>query len=186
MNITKSLTLALSIAAASLSHAATGPITNFGSSALTDDGWSYVGSTLSGTEGLGFLLYGEPISNDFTGATQITITANVAGAANAPANGFTFLLLDGQDDSATAIFNWSDFIGGATVSADLVNISSGFDFGAVIGWNLVGGSSNAAINVVLSTALATAPSVIPEPSSYAALAGLAALGLVAARRRRSA
>jgi hypothetical protein len=96
--------------------------------------------------------------------------------------------------------NWSYSINGGTNSTSLGSstvVSGGaaqytVDFTAITGLNanadavLIGqfaGNTTAAFDNV--QILGTAVAAIPEPSSYAALAGVAALGLVAARRRRS-
>ena len=180
MTYTKLTTLAALSLLASVASAALIPISNFGSTAFVDEGWVYnsVSSSLSGQEGLGNLIYGEPLSSDYTGITAISLTANVT-AGSAPANGFTFLLLDGQDDSITAVFDWSQFIGGATVEASFT-ANPAFDFNNVIGWNLVGGSSNSNIAVTLTNVSAVA---IPEPSSYSAVVALGAIGYAMLRRR---
>lgn len=167
-------------------------LTNFGASAFTDDSWTYNSSTgrLNGTEGLGFLVYGEPAATDFSRSfgqiTDISVTANVASLASAPLNGFSVVLIDGADRSASAFFNWVDFVGGQTVSVELSNVTPNFDYNNVIFWNLVGGSSNSPIDVVLTNISGLVVSNVPEPSTYAALAGMVVLGAVTVRRRRSA
>jgi hypothetical protein len=181
MTYTKLATLAAASLLASVASAALIPISNFGNSAFVDEGWTYNSgsSSLSGQEGLGNLIYGTPLTVDFTGIIAISLTANVT-AGSAPANGFTFLLLDGQDDSVTAVFDWSQFIGGATVEA---NISANplFDFANVTTWNLVGGSSNSPIAVTLTNVSGVTP--VPEPSSYSTVAALGAIGFAMLRRR---
>lgn len=162
-------------------------ITSFGANAATDDGWTLTtlgggGSTLVGTESLGALVYGNPVITNFTGATSISITANVV-SGSVPGNGFKFLLVNPNGKFASASFSWSSFVGGATISSPIDVIQSGFVFNGVSDWNLVGGSSNSALSVTLTSATAVTP--VPEPSAYASVAGLAVLGFVAYRRRRS-
>jgi hypothetical protein len=180
MTYTKLATLAALSSLASVASAALVPISTFGSSAFVDEGWVYNSATssLSGQEGLGNLIYGSPLQIDYTGITAISLTANVT-AGSAPANGFTFLLLDAQDDSVTAVFDWSQFVGGATIEASL-SANPAFNFDNVVGWNLVGGSSNSNIAVSLVNVSGVA---IPEPSSYSAVAALGAIGFAMLRRR---
>jgi len=158
-------------------------ITTFDGDTGTDDAWTFNSSTnrLSGIEGLGYLLYGSTASTDFTGITSITLTANVV-AGFAPVNGFTFLLLDGEEDTATATFDWSEFVGGTSVTAVLMDVSPSFNFGNVIAWNLVSGSSNTNLDVNLISAVGTA---VPEPSTFAILAGMSAMFIVSSHRRRA-
>lgn len=153
-------------------------ITNFGTNAGSSGTWVYNSgtSTLSGTEGLGDTLAGVPTVVNYTGASFISLTANVTTAPN---NNFTFILLDGEGDSVEAIFDWASFIGGATVQSAL-STNGLFNSANVIDWNLVGGGSGTTINATLTSA----SGVIPEPSTYALLGlGLGALFFV--RRRYS-
>jgi len=158
-------------------------ITNFGSTAFTDDtGWTWTPgtSTLTGTEGAGFLLYGTPFTANLTGATSLSITAN---ATTAPSAGFNFVLEDNTGKTATALYSWLAFQGGTTTISSVLNAQSGFSFANVTSWNLVSGGSGSSINVALSS---VAVSAVPEPATYAALFGLASLGFCIMRKRRKA
>lgn len=157
-------------------------ITTFGNNAFSDFGWVWNGgaNSVTGIEGTGNVLYGETLFQNYTGINAITLTASVSVAPNA---GFQFVLLDNTDKQLVASFDWLDFAGGATVTSTVSSVDVGFNYSNVIGWNLVSGGSNASINAIITNALA-ANSAIPEPSTAAALGGLAILGFAAARRQR--
>ncbi len=172
----------LALAACSVSSSFAQLITNF-SDAENGGGWTLTGATITGTEGLGDLIYNAAdITLNATGTVGISITASVT---TAPANGFKFSLFDATGvNEATASFDWASFTSGpATVVALFDFVSPGFNYGTVTTWNLIGGSSGSAINASLTSA-SLVP--VPEPSTYAALSGIAVLGFVAYRRRRSA
>jgi len=156
-------------------------VTNFGASAIAGGTWVYTPGTssLSGTEAGGDLLFNTtPLVLNLTGSSQIRITANVT---TAPGGGFTFVLQDAQNDEVQAAFDWSSFVGGATITSNL-SINALFNYGDVVGWNLSGGGSGLAIAATLTSATA----VIPEPSTYALLAlGLGGLVLMRMRSKRS-
>ena len=174
------VTLALAASAVSSSFAQV--ITSF-SDAENGGSWTLTGATITGTEGAGDLLYNAtPITLDATGKTGISITASVT---TAPANGFQFSLFDSTGKAATASFDWASFTSGPqTVVALFDTVTPGFAYGAVDSWNLISGGSGSAINATLISA--SLSPTIPEPSTYAALSGIAVLGFVAYRRRRSA
>ena len=157
-------------------------ITNFGSSADSDGGWTWNqgSSTLSGLEAAGALLFANSeLTLDLTGYDSISITANVG---TAPVFGFTFLIEDITAKTASAQFDWVALSGGATVIAKLTAIDEGFDFANVKNWNLISGSSGSNINAILTSAMAV--SAIPEPAAWAGVLGVGALGVVGLRRRR--
>jgi hypothetical protein len=141
-------------------------------------------------------------------ATSITIggTAkddNGWGTTSVNINGssFSYLLVTGQvdvgntgsnsfviqfEDSAlnTNIFSvpTSAFTSTMTTVPIAISWTGGFDATQITGWNIGGGSTGTFAwrmtldNMVLTTA-------VPEPSTYAMLAGVLALGFVAWRRR---
>jgi hypothetical protein len=78
-------------------------ITNFGSNANNGGGWTYTSgtSTITGTEGLGDLLFGTPLSLSYSGATHFSLTANVS---TAPTGTFSFSLEDNTGKVASASF----------------------------------------------------------------------------------
>jgi T5SS/PEP-CTERM-associated repeat protein/autotransporter-associated beta strand protein len=93
-------------------------------------------------------------------ATAGGITLNLSDAGGFTAASYTLVDFAGATASS---FTASDFTLGTTVSGYAYNLS------------LVGSTLQLT---------ATSLSAVPEPSTYAALAGLAALGLVASKRRR--
>jgi hypothetical protein len=63
--------------------------------------------------------------------------------------------------------------------------TGGFDFAQVTSWRISGGEFLGSSTLSLTAGQLTAVSAVPEPATYAALAGLAMLGVVAWRRRSS-
>ena len=109
---------------------------------------------------------------------NLTATLNVANS-----NGFTLELFDVNGISAAYSGFWSSFTTGASTPVTLTYGSTGPGFtGTVVAVLLGTGGTGQTLNVTLDT-LAVA---VPEPSTYAALSGIAVLGFVAYRRRRSA
>ena len=119
---------------------------------------------------------------DLTGYTNISITAQV-NASNA--SGFTFLIYSAPTEFASADFLASDFTGSLTTVTKALAFSSGFDPLTVAYYGINGGTPGGTANFRYTFDSASVSSV-PEPSTYAALSGIAVLGFVAYRRRRSA
>lgn len=139
----------------------------------------------------------------FTGATDDTMGAEFAGtwnltgydmlafAAQIDAGGndaasFAITLLNDNGESATSTFLVSSFSATnlTTVQASLT-ATGGFNFAQVTSWRLSGGEFLGAATLSLSADQLTAVSAVPEPATYAALAGLVMFGVVAWRRRAS-
>jgi hypothetical protein len=132
---------------------------------------------LTGTEGLGDLLFGTPSVGVYTGAQFISLTLTVTTAPN---SGFSFVLQDNEGDEVQASFDWNSFIGGSTQQAALsTNVL--FNYSNVVGWNLVGGGSGSSINATLGSATA----VVPEPTTMGLLIGGMTV-IMSFRRRRIA
>lgn len=109
---------------------------------------------------------------------NLTATLNVANT-----NGFAVELFDSNGVSAAYTGYWSSFTTGASSVVTLTYGSTAPGFtGTVVAVLLGTGGTGQTLNVTLDT-LAVA---VPEPSTYAALSGIAVLGFVAYRRRRSA
>jgi hypothetical protein len=119
---------------------------------------------------------------DLTGMNQLTLAAqSLAGNA---ATSLRVFLFDANTAVASAAFDLSSFpTGSFTTVSQALTINSGASLAAVEGFvitgNIPGGS--AAFRASFDSLVA---SVIPEPSTYAAIAGAVMLGFVAYRRRR--
>jgi len=86
----------------------------------------------------------------------------------------------------TAATTWEHFDIDVTSAVDLyLTETPSTDF-SIAFQNWVGGSGGGAQDIYLDNLTLTATSAVPEPSTYAALAGLGALGLALWRRRRQA
>ena len=109
---------------------------------------------------------------------NLTATLNVANS-----NAFTLELFDVNGVSAAYSGVWSSFTTGASTPVTLTYGSTAPGFtGTVIAVLLGTGGTGQTLNVTLDTLTVA----VPEPSTYAALSGIAVLGFVAYRRRRSA
>lgn len=192
-NTTKVFLLAgSSLAFASLGHAVT--LTSFGNV----DTPTFVvlgGSGFTPTQGASSLQIvgndGETLSGDFGSAVDASIDVGAAtdlylsgSIVSAPATTFTIRLFDGEFDSI-------DYIGGSwvDVSSDgfsvlsLSGANAAFDATNIIGLDLItNGLGSNAIDATLTDL--TFGGAVPEPSTYATLAGLCALGYVMVRRRK--
>lgn len=124
-------------------------------------------------------------TNGYLAVTALTLPTNVATS-------FQVTLLDYNSNSAFAVFQTSSFAGQMTTVVSAVTYNGAFDGSAVDSLRISGGipsgvaGSSAVLNLRLDNVSSLATSAIPEPSTYAALAGLGALGLVLYRRRRTA
>lgn len=113
--------------------------------------------------------------------TQLTVIAQAL--TNNAATSFQVILLDSGAKTATATFNASSFlVGSYSTASSALTFSSGFNTAAIDSMIITGAipSGTARFNFSFDNISATA---VPEPSTYAALAGCLALGLVAWRRR---
>jgi hypothetical protein len=139
--------------------------------------------TFSGVDGgTGFyVVLNTPVVlvNGFAASPLIlTATLNVANA-----NGFGVELFDSDGASAAYSGFWSSFATGASTEATLTYASTAPGFtGTVVAVLLSTGGTGQTLNVTFDKLIVA----VPEPSTYAALSGIAVLGFVAYRRRRSA
>jgi len=124
-------------------------------------------------------------TNGFLSVTALTLPSNVATS-------FQVTLLDANSNSAFAVFQTSWFTGQMTTVIRPVIYTGAFDGSIVDSLRISGGipsgvpGATAVLNLQLDEVSSVATSAIPEPSTYAALAGLGAFGLVLYRRRRLA
>lgn len=138
--------------------------------------------TFSGVDGgTGFyVVLNAPVSVGFEWFPELTATLNVANA-----NAFGIEVFDTEGGSVAFEGNWSSFTTGASSTVVLGFSSlSGFNGTAAAVLMSTGGTGQT-LNVTLDQ-LTVPGAAIPEPSTYAALSGIAVLGFVAYRRRRSA
>jgi len=120
---------------------------------------------------------------DLTGLTSLAFTAQVGGGNEA--GSFIITLFDDTDASAQSTFSFSSFETGAFTTVVVPwATSTTFNAARVARIRIGGGEfmGSAQLALIADNLTATA-SAIPEPSTYAALFGAAALGLVAWRRR---
>jgi hypothetical protein len=171
-----SLLTIVSAQAVTITGFGTGQYTGFGSTSFATA--TQTASTLN--------LVGIDQNDIFGNVTPISIgsvstlylTASVS--AN-PASTFDVVLFDAEFDTRTYTGNWSSF--STSLSEVALGLTSSVGvFGTVTGVQIFTGGTGSALNVTLD--LLSTTSAIPEPSSFAALAGFAALGLVGLRRRR--
>jgi hypothetical protein len=120
---------------------------------------------------------------DITGLANVSITARLD--LGNTATGFTVNLISGSGNASASayfdasLFNTSNFV---TVSTAWVDNGS-FNPASLRAWQITGGSPSSTTNFRVSFD-SLSVSAIPEPSTFAALIGLASLGFCAVRRRR--
>jgi hypothetical protein len=139
-----------------------------GGTALDDSGWGYTGASINAT-GLNFL----------------AVTAKV-DAGNAAA----FLALGFSDSGLNSdAFSISTSLFTSVMSTVYVPVAwTNIDPADIVHWDMGGGTSGlSAFRMTFDNiALSATGAAIPEPSTYAAIFGALALGLVAYRRRQQA
>ena len=112
---------------------------------------------------------------------ELTVTLNVANT-----NGFGIEVFDTEGESVSFDGNWSSFTTGVSSTVTLGYAGGGQTFnGTAAAVLLSTGGTGQTLNVTFDQ-LSVPGAAIPEPSTYAALSGIAVLGFVAYRRRRSA
>lgn len=121
------------------------------------------------------------IALDTTGFSGIVLKFNAQIGANAPAISWSYSTNGGASTTALGVTNTL----GASVGQYTVDFSAitglNDSTGAVLIGQITQGTTARLDNVQV---LGTAVAAIPEPSTYAALAGFAGLGLALVRRRR--
>jgi hypothetical protein len=162
-------------------------ITEFGTGQFSNDFTDFTTSqtasafTISGPDN------GSALVGSFTAVPVPTFATSklvlVATVTTNPSSAFTVELADSNGNTAVYTGNWSSFTTGVPSTVDLTFASdSGFDGTATaIAFSTGGSGSNLAASLDSLTLTA-----IPEPSTYASIAGVAMLGFVAYRRRRVA
>tara|TARA_R110002111_G_scaffold135196_1_gene201181 strand:+ start:112 stop:681 length:570 start_codon:yes stop_codon:yes gene_type:complete len=183
----KTLTVALATLLCSLTTNLTAiTITSFGTA--TNPTWSDSGFTdfTVDSQGAGSISFTGTDTNSLSGDVPMVDLSSIWGndleitgsITTNPGSTFGVILFDQEFDQATfSGGSWTDLVGGSTVLS-FVSASGSFNTTQVIGIDIVGGGAGDALSATL-----TGAAIVPEPSAYAALAGLLALGAVMVRRR---
>lgn len=148
-------------------------ITNVGG-VLSITGTTPTNSSTSGVEFF-FPSYAGIGSNTLLSVTAQTLPGNASTS-------FQITLVDSGANLAFATFATSDFPNGSyTTLSSSLTMQSGFNSGEIDSFRISGAQvgGTATFNVSFDHI-----SAIPEPSTYAAILGLAAMGVVAWKRRR--
>ncbi len=159
----------------------TGDFSDAGSSGFSQDATS---ATFSGSDQSGaFLGTYNPVNVSALGEEfQLVVTATISTANN---TAFTIEIFDGTNFQGFTGF-WSDFTLNTptTVYLPMSNtVSAEFDYTQVQGVQIQFGGTGSTLTVSFDTLEISA---VPEPATFAALAGMATLGLAVVRRRKRA
>ena len=115
---------------------------------------------------------------NFISVTFETLNTNASSS-------FAVTLVDTGGKSAYAAFPLGSYTGSYNTLVSAITAQSGFNWTSIDSFQISGNqpTGTSVFNVSFDQVVVTA---VPEPATYAALAGLLALGLVAYRRRRAA
>jgi len=151
------------------------------SSAASRSGWAFEGTGVlkfdlgAGVTSDKMAIIGKVSTNDvFFNNNTINITDLTAGSL---ATG-DYLLFDGDSNTAYSGLTLGSAYSGASFSGTAITA------GLSVGTGLSGYASSQLFLVGTDIYLNVTAAAVPEPSTYAAMAGIAALGFVALRRRR--
>ena len=141
---------------------------NFGNSVLAE-GWTWTEATgtLSGTEGVGAVLYPENFSAaDLSKlGNPATFSLSLTGwVTTAPPNAFSITLEDADGDLLVTRFNWSSFASSQSAVIQSVQSSGAFDWARVAGWTLDSGSSAEPLQAGFTKLAVVAPAPTPSPT----------------------
>ena len=188
MNKNKITSLALAGMLLGLSASAI-TITSFGNVAaptFTSDGFTTFSTVTPGPASIDIAGTDlQVLSGTFSAVDLTSLWGNdlslSGSAATAPASTFTITLFDAEDDIATFVGGaWSGLSGSGETLLSFSSADGSFNAATVYALELATGGGGDAV-----AATFTGLSLVPEPSTYAALAGLCALGYVMVRRRRA-
>ncbi len=118
---------------------------------------------------------------DFSAVTTLYLTGSVEGTA--PDSTFTVLLFNADFSQTRTYESTFNTYGTTSASYALTFVAEDSSFTDIAGFQLIANGVGAPVAFTLEN-LAASPSAVPEPSTYAAFAGLAALGLALIRRRQ--
>ncbi len=136
-----------------------------GNTALNDNGWGTASATI-----------------DASAMTFITVVAQLDPGNLAPF--FVIGFEDGGPDAAVFSVSTFSFTSGAMTTVQIPISSWGnVNPAAITGWTIGGGTGGVVAFRMTLDNLSLGTSAIPEPGTYAALAGLGALGFALWRRR---
>lgn len=142
-----------------------GTTVTVGNTALNDNGWGTASTTL-----------------DASGMTFITIVAQLDAGNASPF--FVIGFEDGGPDAAVFSVPTYSFTTGAMTTVQIPITSWGnVNPAAITGWTIGGGTGGVVAFRMTLDHLSLGTSAIPEPATYAALAGACALALAMWRRR---
>lgn len=187
-------TIALVLSSASI-NAQT--ITGFGTSSnVSIQGATFSSATAGansiqviGVEGNEINFTISPVADASLNATSdLVLTGTFTFSTTNPGSSFGLELTDDQFESQAYSGSWSSFTSsGVSTSVVLTRGATNAAFNgnvALIAFTTSG--AGGALNFVFDNLALVPPVVVPEPSSYAVIAGIAVLGVVAQRRRRTA
>jgi hypothetical protein len=165
------------------------PLTGFGTGQFSDQGSSGFAqtattATFSGSDQTGvFLGTFAPVNiSSVASGIQLELTATLTTANT---SSFVFELFDGSNFQGFT-GSWASFtpnVASTVVLPISATLTPSFNYSTVQGAQILFGGTGNSLTVQFDN-LQAVVAPIPEPSSFAALAGFAALGLVGLRRRR--
>ena len=124
---------------------------------------------------------------DLSGSDALALTLELLPATGTPATSLTVSIYDQNSNGAHASFQLSDFNSSTFTTSTVQWIADlNFDPSKIAYFLISGDTINGSSSVDIAVDNLAAVTVVPEPGTYAAIAGVAALGLVAWRRRRTA
>lgn len=160
----------------------------FGSWTAATSASSGVFTVASPADNSGSYLYAAPITTgpfNFTSLniTQVTVTARI-DVGNA-AQGFLITFFDSAYNGALAgTFSTASFSSGFTTQTVTLNVYAGGGSASDISYYGIAGSGTTDAFRVSFDSIAVSAAAVPEPTTYAGIFGLLALGFAAWRRRK--
>jgi hypothetical protein len=190
----KYISLAILAASVGITSGTAQTITGFGSSEFTFDAF-LTDFTTKNQSATALQVIGTDAQSVFGFFTDVTLAdftnlnLELTGTLVAANTGLIAIELgDADGDTARWEGSWSSFTANTPGTAVLTFASQTGTFNGTASLLLLSqnGLGTNAVNFTLDNLAAVSAVVVPEPSTYASLAGVAALGFVAYRRRRVA